>query len=327
LEYRDWDEYLKSYPDVHILQTSSWGEVKASFGWKVSQVMGENAGAQILFKKIPAGFSWGYIGKGPVGKPDDRFWSKVNAECQRHRAVFLKIEPDLIDDEKTLNCAWVHDTRFRRSPHMIQPRRTIVVDLRGDQETLLGRMKQKTRYNIRLAERKGVKIRYGEDVDQFFRLLRVTGERDEFGIHSQAYYQKVYELFSEHDSCAIIFSESEEKILSAAMVFKQGSRAWYFYGASSDEQRNLMAPYAVQWEAMLWARSKGCTSYDLWGVPDEDLERLEAGFSDRNDGLWGVYRFKRGFGGRLIRSSGALDIVYKPVLYNLYLQWMKKRGF
>ena len=108
------------------------------------------------------------------------------------------------------------------------------------------------------------------------------------------------------------------------MVFAQGHRAYYFYGASSNEHRNLMAPYAVQWSAMQWARTKGCTSYDLWGVPDYELEYLESEFAQKNDELWGVYRFKRGFGGALIRSIGAWDLVYNPIFYLIYQIWVKK---
>jgi lipid II:glycine glycyltransferase (peptidoglycan interpeptide bridge formation enzyme) len=102
------------------------------------------------------------------------------------------------------------------------------------------------------------------------------------------------------------------------MVFQYGDRSWYFYGASSDQHRELMPTYLVQWEAMRWAKARGCRTYDLWGVPDEDFDTLEEQFMSRNDGLWGVYRFKRGFGGQLLRASGPWDRVYNPALYALY---------
>ena len=111
----------------------------------------------------------------------------------------------------------------------------------------------------------------------------------------------------------------------AMMVFARGRRAWYVYGASTDEERNRMPTYLLQWEAMRWARSKGAEEYDLWGVPDEDEETLEADFTRRNDGLWGVYRFKRGFGGKLKRAAQAVDRVYNPWLYKLYLWRMAGR--
>jgi lipid II:glycine glycyltransferase (peptidoglycan interpeptide bridge formation enzyme) len=121
-------------------------------------------------------------------------------------------------------------------------------------------------------------------------------------------------------------ADFEGEDLAGLMVFFQGKRAWYFYGASSGKRRDLMPAYAVQWEAMRWAREKGCTLYDLWGVPDEDEDKLESQFESRTDGLWGVYRFKRGFGGKLVRSAGPWDRVYNPALYRLYLWWAQRGG-
>ena len=104
-----------------------------------------------------------------------------------------------------------------------------------------------------------------------------------------------------------------------------GERAYYFYGGSSNEERNRMPTYLLQWEAMRWAKARGATHYDLWGVPDEDEETLEANFETRDDGLWGVYRFKRGFGGKLIREPDAWDRVYSPMMYKLYQTYMSRR--
>jgi lipid II:glycine glycyltransferase (peptidoglycan interpeptide bridge formation enzyme) len=108
------------------------------------------------------------------------------------------------------------------------------------------------------------------------------------------------------------------------MVFARGPRAWYFYGASNDEERNRMPTYLLQWEAMRWAKARGCEEYDLWGVPDVDEATLEADFANRSDGLWGVYRFKRGFGGTLSRSVGAWDRSYLPLAYPLYRWWSRR---
>jgi len=109
------------------------------------------------------------------------------------------------------------------------------------------------------------------------------------------------------------------------MVFAHGDRAWYFYGASSNTHRNRMPSYILQWEAMKWARSQGCLEYDLWGVPDVDLEYLESNFQNRSDGLWSVYRFKRGFGGELKKALGPWDRVYHPTLYSFYRWWVGRR--
>jgi lipid II:glycine glycyltransferase (peptidoglycan interpeptide bridge formation enzyme) len=186
-------------------------------------------------------------------------------------------------------------------------------------------MKQKCRYNIRLAAKKGVTVHPWEDIESFHRMMLATGERDVFGVHSLAYYRRAYELFHPTGMAELLVAEYEGKPLAALMVFGLGKRAWYFYGASADEARNLMPTYLLQWEAMRWAKRGGCESYDLWGVPDEDEATLEASFETRHDGLWGVYRFKRGFGGELRRAAGALDRVYNPLLYRLY-QWRMGRG-
>ena len=185
-------------------------------------------------------------------------------------------------------------------------------------------MKQKTRYNIRLADRKGVSVQESADVVRFFNLMQVTGRRDQFGIHSLEYYQTAYNIHHPKGQCELFFAEYEGQLLAAVMVFAQGHRAYYFYGASSNQHRNLMAPYAVQWSAMRWARKNGCTQYDLWGVPDHGFEVLEAEFTKRNDELWGVYRFKRGFGGDLKRTVGAWDRVFNPIFYLIYQIWVKK---
>jgi lipid II:glycine glycyltransferase (peptidoglycan interpeptide bridge formation enzyme) len=180
-------------------------------------------------------------------------------------------------------------------------------------------MKQKTRYNIRLAEKKGVTVRQGSaaQVAIFHQLALITATRDSFGVHSFDYYQAAYTLFAP-DRCALLMAEFEGQPLAALMVFRQAQKAYYFYGASSNEYRNLMAPYLLQWAAIRWAKNQGCTHYDLWGIPDADPASLEAEFERRNDGLWGVYRFKRGFGGQWLQSVGAYDYVYNPLLYQIY---------
>jgi lipid II:glycine glycyltransferase (peptidoglycan interpeptide bridge formation enzyme) len=186
-------------------------------------------------------------------------------------------------------------------------------------------MKQKTRYNIRLAEKKGVTTRLGTaaDLPAFHGIMQVTGQRDRFGIHALAYYHAAYELFAPAQ-VALIVAEFEGKPLAGVMVFAWGETAAYLYGASSDEERQRMPAYAAQWAAMRWARAKGCTIYDLWGIPDAPEEELEAQFTGRTDALWPVYRFKRGFGGEIRRVVGAADRVYNPLLHRLY-RWRRGR--
>jgi lipid II:glycine glycyltransferase (peptidoglycan interpeptide bridge formation enzyme) len=322
---QSWGTFLDRFPSTHILQSFQWGELKSRFGWEVSRLTAGEVGAQILFRKLPLGLRLAYIPKGPVGRSWGEIWPLVDRECQRRRVVFLKVEPDIWEGEPAIED--LSSSRFQSSEHLIQPPRTLLIDLKASEDEILSRMKQKTRYNIRLAAKKGVKLKYSDDIKRFSGLMELTGERNEFGVHSYEYYQAVYDLFAPLNACELIFAEYENLLLAAVFVFRFGDRAWYFYGASSDQYRNLMAPYAVQWQAIRWARSQGCLTYDLWGVPDEEQITLEQQFMNRNDGLWGVYRFKRGFGGELKRSIGAWDRVYNPILYLIYRFWMKKFQF
>jgi lipid II:glycine glycyltransferase (peptidoglycan interpeptide bridge formation enzyme) len=155
--------------------------------------------------------------------------------------------------------------------------------------------------------------------------MEITSQRDQFGIHSLPYYQRAFDLFNAHQNCQLLLAEYKDTPLAALIVFKHGNRAWYFYGASSDLHRDKMPNYLLQWEAIRWSKYQNCSEYDLWGVPDENLATLEANFARNNSSLWGVYRFKRGFGGELKRSSGPWDRVYNLYLYRLYTILVKSR--
>lgn len=309
---------------AHLLQTLGWGEFKSHFGWQPHIISAETCRAQVLIRKIVLGFSIAYLPKGPVGQDWQTLWPKLDALCRQQKAVFLQIEPDYFEPTPSeVDPAWF--TGFSQEPYTIQPRRTIVVDLQPDEEALLAAMKQKTRYNIRLAEKKGVSVRLSQDLDAFYALTQTTGTRDGFSVHSFAYYKTVFGIFAPNDQCFLLEAVHDGKVLATLMLFVLGERAWYFYGASDDESRNLMPTYLLQWEAMRLAKAKGARSYDLWGVPDEDEEVLERDFTSRTDGLWGVYRFKRGFGGELKRSAPAYIKVYHSLLYKVY-QCIRKRG-
>lgn len=317
-----WDDFINNYPNAHLLQTSAWGELKQSYGWEVTRIVNESVGAQILIRGLPFGFSIAYIAKGPIGEPNKTFWNLVDDYCMDRRAIFLKVEPDVwSDSNQSLN--WFESEGFRKSHHSIQPLRTILVDLGGEEASILAKMKQKTRYNIRLAMKRGVIVRRISDVKLFYDLMLETGKRDKFGIHSYDYYQQCYDLFNPRGECELLMAEYQGLTIGGVMIFAHGERAWYLFGASADQYRNTMAAYLLQWEAIRWARDRACRYYDLWGVPDEDEEFLESKFTTRQDGLWGVYRFKRGFGGTLLRSSGPWDRIYQPFLYQMYGWWLR----
>ncbi len=324
----DWREFTERVPNAHLLQMGEWGELKASFGWKAARLVVGSVGCQVLFRRLPLGLSFGYVPKGPIGAPgigqnSQQLWREVDATCSAHRAIFAKIEPDSWEDGTAIGSSneimdALGDWGLRASPHSIQPRRSVIVDLHGNEGDILARMKPKCRYNIGLATRKGIKVRQSDDLQTFQRMMEVTAKRDGFAVHSLEYIRRAYDLFHPSGTAALFIAEYEKQPVAGLMVFRRGRRAWYLYGASSDEARELMPNYLLQWEAMRWARMNACVEYDLWGAPDEDERTLEAGFQRRSDGLWGVYRFKRGFGGQLVRAAQARDRVYQPLLYSVY---------
>lgn len=324
LDASAWDRFLTVNPQAHILQSMAWGELKSAFGWRPERVQVGAAGAQVLFRELPFGFSIAYLPKGPLGGGWEQLWPEIDRLCRKRGAIVLKVEPDAWEEEEA---GLMHGlSGFRPGGVPVQPRRTVVVNLEGPESDWLERMKQKTRYNIRLAERKQVLVRASSDVDVFYSLMQVTGNRDGFGVHSLAYYTRAYKLFEPLGKVALLMAEYESRPLAGLMVFCSGKRAWYLYGASSDEERSRMPTYLLQWEAMRWAAGRGCTQYDLWGVPDCDEAQLEAQFEQRHDDLWGVYRFKRGFGGELLRAAQTWEKVYLPPLYGLYRWWVSRRG-
>ncbi len=183
----EWDEFTACHPDVHILQTREWGILKDAFGWQSARLVSDEVGAQILFRPLPLGFSVAYIPKGPLYPQDEpsytgaSFWKEVDLLCESRRAVFLKVESDAWE-EPAVNESGAQQPSvppgFRLSSQTIQPRRTLLIDLSGDEEQVLARMKQKTRYNIRLALKKGIVVRSSADLETFYRLMQVTGGRD-----------------------------------------------------------------------------------------------------------------------------------------------------
>ena len=325
-----WDGFVAAHPAGHLLQSSCWGALKAQFGWRTERVALEEdgrivAGAQVLFRPLPWGQSLAYVPKGPLVDWDDEaqveaLLQAVATLARRHRAAALKVEPDLPDDPQL--AARLAGYGFRPG-HTIQPRSTIVVDLNPEPEAILAQMKPKWRYNVRLSERKGVTVRQGTEADlpAFQQLMEETGRRDHFAVHSAAYYVAAYGLFVPAGQAVWLLAECEGLLLAGIVVFAFGDKAWYFWGASSGEHRHLMPNYALQWAAMRWARERGCRAYDLWGIPDQigaDPAAYEDPQSWGTGGLWGVYRFKQGFGGRIVRTVGAWDRVYSAVGYRLY---------
>ncbi|HHX43071.1 MAG TPA: peptidoglycan bridge formation glycyltransferase FemA/FemB family protein [Chloroflexi bacterium] len=326
-----WDALIAHDPRGHLLQTWAWGELKAGFGWSPLRVVVEQDGAaaaaaQVLYRRAGP-WTIGYLPKGPAvmtaeEAATDALWAAVHRVSRQRRALLLKVEPEWYDAEANCHAALCAHG-LAPSPTTVQPRRTIIVDLQADEETLLARMKSKWRYNVRLAARKGIVVRAAgsEGIDAFYALMVVTGERDAFGIHSKAYYRQALELFAPQGRAELFLAEYEGTPVAGLMAYAFNGQAWYLYGASSNAHRERMPNHALQWHAMRWAKGKGCTQYDLWGIPDADEEPETAA-------LRGVQRFKEGFGGAIVCYVGAYDYVYRPRLYPLLERaWaLRRRG-
>lgn len=337
-EDAEWDDFVTNHPLGSLLQSVSWARLKSRFGWHSHRVWLKRdgklvAGAQILIRSAALGLlRVGYVPHGPlVNWQDDEqvaiLFNQIDHALYNERVGLLKFEP-LVWQNDIDSASW--ETLCQRheclaNTDTIQPPRTMLIDLQATEDEILTKMKQKTRYNIRLSAKKGVTVRQGtsEDLSEFVRMIHITGERNEFGVHEPEYYQRAYELFAP-ENAALLIAEYENQPLSAVMVFKCGKKAAYLYGASGNNERQRMPNYAAQWAAILWAKEKGCSTYDLWGVPDYPSDELEANFLSRQDGLWGVYRFKRGFGGELMRTVGSSDRIYNKWVYKLY-QWRRNR--
>ena len=334
-----WDAFVEAHPHGSLLQTTNWARLKNRFGWSSHRIWLKKdgrfaAGAQVLFRSAALGIvKIGYIPHGPLVDWQDReqvevLFSQIDQSAYQHGAGIVKLEPLLWQSDRSA-AAWssicaANDTVITNDT--IQPPRTIMVDLRPSPDEILAAMKSKTRYNIRLSARKGVTVRQGtaDDIPAFNRLMSETGQRDNFGTHSPEYYRDAFKLFAPQYA-TLLFAEFENRPLAASFITAFGETGTYLYGASSNEERNRMPAYAVQWAAMLWAKERGCTQYDLWGIPDAEEEKLEAEFTERKDGLWSIYRAKRGYGGEIRRTVGAADRVYNQRLHRLYNWWRNRR--
>ncbi|HZU12216.1 MAG TPA: peptidoglycan bridge formation glycyltransferase FemA/FemB family protein [Chloroflexota bacterium] len=309
-----WNDFVAASCSGHILQTWEWGEIKRYSGWEPFRLALRDgskiqAAAQVLVRWLPYGVGrLAYVPRGPVlDYADDDLTVAVLSALRdlaaETRVIAVKLEPDVVEPsplpERLAGLGLV-------PAPPVQMRSSIWVDLTASEEEMLARQKQKTRYNVRLAERKGVVVREGmlSDLDAWYDLYRITSQRDGFTVHDRSYYRLILETLQPRGMATLLLAHHEGDLLAGIIVFSFGPQAQYMYGASGNEKRNLMAPYLLQWCGMLWARARGAEVYDLWGIPD----RLDEG-----EDLWGVYRHKRGYGGEVVRYIGAFDLIRAPL--------------
>jgi peptidoglycan pentaglycine glycine transferase (the first glycine) len=318
-----WDNFVTHHTAGHLLQCWAWGELKALSGWsplRLALWQGDSivAVAQVLRRGVPhLPLSLGhlaYVPKGPVLDPTQHelcglFLLMLNIYLRKHGALALRMEPNLEAGTPLAEMMSDRLAHFHASPvHTVQPLRTIVLDLTPDEQALLNQMKEKWRYNVRLAMRKGVTIRVAsslDDVRAWYAIYQKTGERDQFGIHALDYYLQVWQLLVETGKMRLFLAEHDGVLLAGIFISLFAGQASYLYGASSNKQRQLMPNYLLQWEAICWAKQQGACLYDFWGIPDTD---------DEDEAMAGVYRFKRGWGGRVVQFLGGREVTYHPLL-------------
>ncbi|GCF06615.1 hypothetical protein KDI_01790 [Dictyobacter arantiisoli] len=322
-----WDAFVAEHANGHFLQSWGWGELKALAGWHPVRLAlwdGERivAGAQVLRKSVAhiplAVGHLAYIPRGPIidwqqAELCTTFFVLLHDYLRWQGAVALHWEPDVEAASSAGNAIaqYVASWRGTSAIPATQPVRTIILDLEPSEERLLAQMKEKWRYNIRLGMRKGVTVRVAsslEDVAAWYALLQTTGERDQFGIHDLAYYQRAWQIFAPRDELRLLLAEHDGQLLAGIVVVLLARQAIYLYGASSNTSRHLMPNYVLQWEAIRWARQCGARFYDFWGIPATDAE---------DEAMAGVYRFKRGWGGRMVHYVGGYENVYRPVTMNV----------
>jgi lipid II:glycine glycyltransferase (peptidoglycan interpeptide bridge formation enzyme) len=369
LESKIWNSLISKLPNPHFLQTYEWGQVKAKYGWQPIYLAWDREGKmqeerglfsfnfhpsaaalilkrQILRNGFAARLSILYSPKGPLLDWSDevlrnRVLNDLQAFAKKQDAIFLKTDPDVVlgtgvpqaEDDYIDKGGQVVMSELKRrgwlySSDQIQFKNTVLIDLNPSEEELLAQMKQKTRYNIRLAEKKGVNLRVGnqEDLGMLYKMYAETSIRDGFVIRDEDYYKTVWNLFMKAGSpaCVPLIADVNGEPVAAIFVFYFAERAYYVYGMSRDKHREKMPTYLLQWEAIKRAKAMGCRVYDLWGAPD---------VLDESDSMWGVYRFKEGLGGKVVRTLGAWDFAPHPFWYKLYseiipraLDVMRSRG-
>ena len=325
-EKERFNAFLARASKGHVLQTWEWGELKGSTGWRPLRLLVEEgsqilAAISLLQRNLPGGLCFFYAPRGPVLDMENAVaWecllAGIREQAKKCRAMFCKLDPDIADDneiwKKRLKEARAVLVGGKKGFEGVQPRHVFRLDITPSEEDLLANFNQKTRYNVRLAEKKGVVVENGsgaEKLPEFYRLLKETTERDKFILRPYSYFQTFYDFLAPAGLASLFMVYYHGEAVAGALAFRLGDKAWYIYGASSNSHRNVMPNYLMQWRMIQWAKAEGCAMYDFRGVPGDVAE---------DHPLYGLIKFKRGFGGKYTRFIGEYDIVYRPFVYRLY---------
>ena len=324
-EQEEYKKFIEGHERCNFQQSLEWGKVK-SF-WKNEVVLAEDekgniiGSLSILIRKIPIFGYLMYSSRGPICNIHNEEVLKQLTEgaktlAQKYHAMVLKIEPDIKSDDtefrkivKKLGYRIKDDAKDFRDE--IQPRYVFRLPIKGKTEDeIFAQFHSKTRYNVRLATKKGVTVKEGskEDLKDFHKIMVETGARDGFIIRPLEYFEKMYDnLAPEHMKLLMAYYDNEP--ISGVIPIFYGNKTWYLYGASSNKHRNLMPNYLLQWEMIKMAIARHDDIYDFRGV---------SGVVDENHPQYGLYRFKKGFGAKFTEFIGEVYMPYKPITYKLY---------
>lgn len=321
-DYEEFEEFNRNHPRGHFMQSAEWAELKKD--WKREVVVSRRngreirGGASILIRKIPlTPYTLMYAPRGPIMDKHDRtaFADIVNATrrlAKKYHSVALRMDPDIEADCKEFNDILGFlkmKVKGGKNFETIQPRFVYRLPIEGKtEEEVLAGFTSKTRYNVRVAIKNKVEVRVVNDdleaIAQFHDLMKVTGDRDGFICRSQDYFERLLEAIG--DNARLYAAYYEGKMIAGAVAIRYADKVWYLYGASSNEERNRMPNYLLQWEMIRWAIESGVSVYDFRGI---------SGDMDKSNPLYGLYRFKKGFNGELVEFVGEIDAVFMPFGY------------
>ena len=318
----EYEAFVQSHPKGNFVQSYLWGKQKPMWQWDAIAVRGEDGAIRgslaVMTRKVPGvGRTLMYGCRGPVCDLDDRetfsqLLDGAKALAKKYKSYVIKIDPD-VPSSNTAFSSMLQSFGFRakeggKNFEAIQPRYVFRLNVEGKtEEELLANFHQKWRYNIRLAERKGVTVRVcgKEMVPAFSDLMLTTGVRDGFVTRKPEYFAAMLDNLGEHARLYMAFDPNDTPI-AGTLAIHYGDKVWYLYGASSNEHRNLMPNYLLQWRMMQWAVETNCRIYDFRGVSGDVSE---------DNPLYGLFRFKQGFGGDFTEFVGEMDLVLSPVIY------------
>lgn len=321
------NHYVATHPHGDSLQITFWGQLKESSGWNYHPLAVRKGGvlqgaALILTKKLPyLPHTVAYSPRGPLYSSEEalvKLWEAGKELALAKGALVWKMDPPLPHPDPLWEKLTKQNNLQRQDTGLdflgVQPRFVMTLDLRPSLDTILKNMKSKTRYNIRYAERKEVRVFIAKEKKQlgvFYTLLQETATRDGFTIRPLSYFEAMWDQLVQHKFAQLFLAYHHSTPLAGAILFRLGKRAWYVYGASTNENRNLQAAHLLQWEMIKWAKSQGCQIYDFRGV---------SGDLNPEHPLYGLYRFKEGFGAQLEEYVGEYDL---PISRGGYLLWQR----